>query len=294
MVSVIFFSTINLPIIGGDGPGYVILIAVTLYCALRAFVSEKAEKTPFVLSLIGSMISIYSVVSYYIDDVDFYVYALLAVIPAVIGYIAYEALRAKQSEFRYLKHLYITSVISMCAVSSITALSLIFNDVGQFTEVFTYTDKIYAVSVVLTVVLIAIAVLSCYRTKKTLPALAPAIIGLYLIIQRLDIMGLSRNINLFMSCILALTAVLVLAGRLLHRSLVIEQNEDKSFYADIFSISTIFIIPAFIFYGDENWHWGIQLILSALSVAMFSGRTKSKSAEKVLISISAFLCLTAW
>lgn len=294
MVSIVFFSAIALLISIGEGSGYPVIIALTLYCALRAFVSEKTEKTPFVLSLIGSMISIYSVVSYYIDDVDFYVYALLAVIPAVIGYIAYEALRAKQSEFRYSKQLYLTSTISMCTISSITALSLIFNDTGEHMKWLCFTDAIYSTCVILTIILTAIAVLSCYRTKKTLPALAPAIIGLYLIVQRLDVIGLSRNINLFMSCILVLTAVLVLTGRLLHRNLVIEQNENKSFYADIFSISAIFIIPAFIFYGDENWRWGIQLILSALSLAIFSGRTKSKTAEKALVSISSFLCITAW
>ena len=124
MVSIVFFSVSSLLCSIGEGPGYPIIIAVTLYCAWRAFVSEKEEKASFVLFIIGSIISVPFTVQYYHDTEKSYIYFLLAAVPAVIGYTVYELLSAAIKDYKYRRELYSTSSLSMCIISFAASMSL--------------------------------------------------------------------------------------------------------------------------------------------------------------------------
>jgi hypothetical protein len=288
VVSIVFFSIAALLCSIGEGPGYPITIAVTLYCALRAFVSENEKKASFVLFIIGSIISVPFAVQYYYHTEKPYIYFLFAAAPAVIGYAVYELLSAEINEFRYRRELYRTSSLSMCIISFAISASLF--DMMNYD----YSNTVFTTSVVLTLILIAVACFSCYRTKKTIPALIPLIMGLYLIIMRAELTSLGKNTNLFMSCILVLMALILLIGRILHRQLITKANEGKGLYLDIFSLSDIILLPIFFTYGNENWQWGVQLITAALISAVFSGRIKSKNAEKIFWTVSAALFVTSW
>lgn len=288
LVSIVFFSVSSLLCSIGEGPGYPIIIAVTLYCAWRAFVSEKEEKASFVLFIIGSIISVPFTVQYYHDTEKSYIYFLLAAVPAVIGYTVYELLSAAIKDYKYRRELYSTSSLSMCIISFAASMSLF--DMMDYA----YSDTAFNTLLVLTLILIAAACFSCYRTRRTIPALIPIIMGLYLIVDRIALTPLGKNTNLFMSCILVLMAFLLLIGRILHKQLVAKAKEDKGYYLDIFSISDFVLLPVFLIYGNGNWEWGIQLTVAALMSAVFSDRIKSKTAQKIIWTISAVLCITSW